>query len=274
MKSNCLTLILLSAVSYHGAVADTAFKIIELKYHMVQDILPTIQKLVGNDGLVTGLNNQLIIRTNSSRMAEIEKTIATLDIARRNLKITVRHDAINQRQQNSTGVQGNTKIDNITVWNSRGLPLINAEINIERNTSDINEHSRQFINVIDGERAFISTGQIVPYTQEWVILTRRYVQLQQTIEFKDVSTGFAVRARSTGGEKSNEFILEIMPRITSLNNSGYIDFEELTSTVHVRKGEWFDLGGTMLYHDEVSRQILNAQNYSSQQNSSLTIRVD
>lgn len=274
MKNNFLTFTLLLAASYHSAVAETTFKIIELKHHMAQDILPTIQTLVGNDGVVTGLNNQLIIRTDSARMAEIEQTIAALDTARRNLKITVSHDAMNQRQQDSTSAQGNVKIGKVTVGNSRTLPPNNAQINVERNTSSMSEYGSQFINVIDGERAFIRTGQIVPYTQEWVVLTRRYVQLQQTTEFIDISTGFAVRARSMGGEKSNEFILEITPRIASLNNSGYIDFEQLTSTVRVHKGEWFDLGGTMFNHDDVSRQILSAQHHSSQQNSSLTIRVD
>lgn len=274
MKNCVLGFILLWVAHYNIAIAETAFKIIELQHRMAQDILPTVQALVGNDGVVTGLNNQLIIRADSARMPEIEQTIAALDKTMHNLKITVSHDAINQSQHDNTSAQGNVKIGRVVVGNSGRLPPNNAEINIEHNTSSMSEHGSQFINVLDGERAFIRTGQIVPYTQEWALLTRRYIQVQQTTEFRDISTGFAVRARRIGDENSSEFELEIMPRIASLNTSGYIDFEELSTTVRVHKGEWFDLGGTMLNRDDVSRKILSSQNQSSQQNSNVTIRID
>lgn len=282
MKNSLLGFILLLAACSHIAFAETAFKIIELKYRMAQDVLPVIQALVGSDGAATGLNNQLIIRADSARMAEIEQTIAALDTARHNLKITVSHEAAKQLQQDNTSVQGNVKIDKVIVGNSSRLPPNNAQINLDRTTSNISEHGSQFINVLDGERAFIRTGQIVPYTQEWLVLTQRYaqryaqryLQVQQTTEFRDISTGFAVRARSVGDENSGEFELEITPRIANLNSSGYIDFEELSTTAHVRRGEWFDLGETMLWHDDVSRKILSLQNQFSQQSSNLMIRLD
>lgn len=274
MKNNVLGFVLLWVASCHLAIAETTLKIIELKHHMAQDILPTVQILVGNDGVVTGLNNQLIIRTDSARMAEIEQTVAALDTARHNLKITVSHDAINQYQQDNSSAQGNVKIGRVIVGNSRRLPPNSGQINVERNTSSMNEHGSQFINVLDGELAFIRTGQIVPYTQEWALLTRRYITVQKTTEFRDISTGFAVRAHSIGDENNSEFELKITPRIANLNSSGYIDFEELSTIVRVHKGEWFDLGGTMLNRDDVSRKILSSQNQSFNQNSNLTIRVD
>ncbi len=274
MKNNVLALILLWVASYQIALAENIFKIIELKHHMAQDILPTLQIIVGNNGVVTGLNNQIIIRTDSAHMADIEQAVAALDTSRQNIKITVSHDATHQYQQDSTSAQGNLKIGRVVVSNSRTVPPNNAEINIERNISSMSEHGSQFINVLDGERAFISTGQIIPYTEEWSLLTRRYIQQQKTTVFKEISTGFAVRAHSIGDVNSSEFELEITPRIASINSSGYIDFEELSTLVRVHKGEWFDLGGNMLNRDDVSRQILNTQNQLSQHNSDLMIRIE
>lgn len=263
--------LLLSNIS----LAGTEFKIISLQHRMAQDLLPTIQTLVGNNGAVTGLNNQLIIRTDSERMAEIEQAIAALDTARRNFKITVSHDAANQLEQSHVDAQGNVQIGKVTIGNSRRLSTANsAQINAESNTANQNQHDIQFISVLEGERAFIRTGQIVPYTQDWIALTYRYTRLQQTIEFRDVTTGFAVILRRVGDEKNGTFELKITPRISSLSSVGTIDFEELSTTVQLHSGEWFDIGGTMQNKDEVSRKILSNQNQSTHQSSNLMIRVD
>ena len=135
--------------------------------------------------------------------------------------------------------------------------------------------SNQFINVVDGERAFIRVGQSVPFTQEWVTLMRRYgsatdITVQQITEFVDISTGFSVRPRSIG----RQIELEITPRIEQMNRSGDIDFEELTTIVRVNKGEWLDLASMMQQKDDVSRAILSQQTYAQSQNNHISIRVE
>jgi len=72
----------------------------------------------------------------------------------------------------------------------------------------------------------------------------------------------------------NQVELEITPRIAKLNSSGYIDFEDLKTTLRVNLGDWVDIGGTMQTNDEVSRKILGFQNISSQQKSNLVIKVE
>jgi type II secretory pathway component GspD/PulD (secretin) len=128
----------------------------------------------------------------------------------------------------------------------------------------------EFLTVLDGERAFIRVGQSVPYTQQWVYLTSRYINIQQTIEFQDITTGFAVRPRYIGEQVE----LEITPRIARLNQTGFIDFEELSTVVIVKPGEWFDLGGNMQNRDDVSREILSISRGGNRQKSNLKIRVD
>ncbi len=124
--------------------------------------------------------------------------------------------------------------------------------------------------MLDGERAFIRVGQLVPFTQEWVTITRQYIQVDRLTDWQEVVTGFAVRPRTLG----NEVELEITPRIARLNNQGFIDFEELTTVIRVPLGNWVDMGGTMQQNDEVSRKILGNQRSASQQNSSLSVKVD
>ena len=255
-----------------SCIAAGDFKIITLQHRFAEDLLPTIQPIVGNDGTATGINNQLIIRTTPERMAEIEQLVATLDVERQNLRITVSHQSNQQLQNRDISVQGKKRFGNVEIGTSR-FPRTRqdgVQIGVDDSSTNSTSSSNQFINVADGERAFIKVGQAVPFSQEWVILTQRYITVQRTTDFIDVSTGFAVRPRSIG----NQVELEITPRIAKLNQSGFIDFEELSTVVRVSKGEWVDIGGIMQQKDDVSRAILSKQSSSQSQTNQLSIRVD
>ncbi|HNV87807.1 MAG TPA: secretin N-terminal domain-containing protein [Methylotenera sp.] len=266
MKILVLILCLLS----FSAVAETEFKIITLQHRFANDLLPIISPMVGENGTAAGIDNQLILRTSPERMREIEATVAKLDAAKANRKITVDTSDSMQTRQERTEASGKVKVGKVTVGNDRQAPANSGNVDIARNTRNTQKNSSQFINVLDGERAFIRVGQMVPFTQEWVTITRRYVQIERTLDWQEISTGFAVRPRTVG----NQVELEVTPRIARLNQQGFIDFEELTTTLRVTLGDWVDIGATMQQNDEVSRKILGIQNESNRQNSRLSIKVD
>ncbi len=266
-----LFLIFMFCLSAH-VFAASEFKIITLQHRFAEDILPSIQPLVGNDGSVTALQNNLIIRANSENMLQIEQVIATLDTVRQNLKITVKRDSNLSTQDNQIGVTGRKRIGNVTISTNRypNTSKNGVHVDLANKQSDAYNSSNHFINVVDGERAFISTGQSIPYTQEWVLLTQRYIQIQRATEFVEINTGFAVRPRSIG----NQVELEITPRFSQPNQSGSIDFETLSTVVRVNKGDWLDLGGIMQQKDDVSRAILSRSSNGQASTSQLLIRVE
>jgi type II secretory pathway component GspD/PulD (secretin) len=269
LQSICLLIFLQLPINVQAA---TEFKIIDLQHRFAEDILPIIQPLVGNDGAATGMQNHLIIRASPEKMIEIEQVISTLDVARQNLKITVSHQNNLQTTDDSVAVNGRKRIGNVTIGTRKypsNMPE-GVQFDIENKQSNIRSNGNQFINVMDGESAYIKVGQSVPYTQEWVTLTRRYISVQKTTEFIDISTGFSVRPRTIG----NQIELEITPRIAQLNQNKYIDFEELSTIIRVDHGEWLDLGSTMQQKDEVSRAILNQNNNKQSQSNALSIRVE
>ena len=270
MKKLLLILLLMSC----SAFAETEFKIITLQHVFASDLLPIIAPMVGEDGAANGINNQVIVRANPERMREIEATVASLDVARVNRKITVKSSNYVQSQQKRTEATGAVKIGKVIVANDRRATPNSGRVDIERNSSDSSQNSNQFVNVLDGERAFIKVGQIVPFTQEWVTITRRYIQVDKTTDWHEITTGFAVRPRTIGDASNKQVELEITPRIAKLNNQGFIDFEDLKTIVNVKLGDWVDIGGTMQTNDDVSRKILGAQSVSSQQQSSLVIKVE
>lgn len=265
-----LLLILGLALLSVSALAVTEFKIITLQHRFANDILPSITPMVGIDGTATGIDNQLILRAQPERMRQIEAMIEKLDTARVNRRITVSHQLQQNGQSATTQASGTVRAGNISISNSRRTQTSGGQIVIERNSNQSRQTSNQFINVLDGERAFISSGQVVPFTQEWINITRRYVQFERFTDWREVTTGFAVRPRSIG----NQVEVEITPRIARLNAQGFIDFEELTTSVRLNLGEWLDIGGTMQNHDEISRKILAVQSSSNTQNSGLLIKVD
>lgn len=255
-----------------NVLAATEFKIIDLQHSFVEDVLPIIQPLVGNDGAATGMQNHLIIRASPEKMTEIEQIISTLDVARQNLKITFSHRNNQQTSDDSITVSGRKHIGNANIGTrkySRNTPD-GVQLDIENKQSNILSNGNQFINVMDGERAYIKVGQSVPYTKEWLTLTRHYRSVQKTTEFVDISTGFSVRPRTTG----NQIELEITPRIAQLNQNNYIDFEELSTIIRVNRGEWLDLARTMQQKDEVSRAILSNNNNEQLQSNALSICVE
>ena len=259
--------LLITALFAH---AETEFKIITLQHRFASDLLPTITPMVGADGTATGMQNQLIVRASPERMRDIEAMVETLDAERVNRRITVSNSNNIDSQTDRTEASGTIRRGNVIISNNRRSVPNTGRIDIESSTSNSSRSSNQFINVVDGERAYISNGQIVPFTQEWISLSRRYIQVDRLTDWREVTTGFAVRSRTIG----NKVELEITPRIARLNNQGFIDFESLSTTISVSLGDWVNIGGTMQNHDEISRKILGVQSTSNSQNSNIEIKVD
>lgn len=267
LKKLTVILFLITCIS---AYAATEFKIITLQHSFASDLLPLITPMVGPNGTATGVNNQLILRAEPARMREIEALVQSLDQVKVNRRITIDRTGESAYQRNRTEVNGTIKTGKVIISNDRRSRPNTGRIDIERHTRSARHNSSQFLNVLDGQRAFIRVGQAIPFTQDWITITSQYVAVSQVTHWQDVSTGFAVRPRTIG----NQVELEITPRIASLNSQGYIDFEELSTVVNVQLGEWVDIANTMQNSDNVSRKILGSQSSGNYQSSVLSIRVD
>jgi type II secretory pathway component GspD/PulD (secretin) len=254
--------------------ADTIFKIISLQHRMVNDLLPIVTQIAGPDGTVHGMNNELIVRASPDRMAEIEAVIAKLDVARVNRKITVKSNNTTNTQQKRAEATGAVKVGKVTVVNNRRSAPNTGRVEVENNDSRSTQNTQQFITVLDGENAFIKVGQVIPFTQEWVTITRRYVQIERFIDWQEVTIGFAVRPRTIGNAENGLIELDIEPRIMRHNGQGRIELNTLKTTVRARLGDWVDLGQSMQNNDDVSRKILGYASSSNQQNNQLLVKIE
>ena len=261
--------VLLASLPLQAAGLD--FKMITLQHRFPQDVLPAVQQLVGPEGSVSAIDQHLVVRATSERMEAIEALVEKLDMARRNLRITVRHDNQQMDSRDAVGADGVIRHGNIEIGvGRRAEERDDVRFNVDGSRSSMQRGSEQFLTVLDGERAFIRVGQSVPFTRQWMVLTAQYLNLQQTTEFHDITTGFAVCPRYIG----NQVEVEITPRIARLNAAGFIDFDELTTTVRVARGEWLDIGGLMQNRDQVSREIFSQGQREEGNRTRLQIKVD
>jgi type II secretory pathway component GspD/PulD (secretin) len=235
-----------------GAVwAGNQFKIITLQHRFGQDLLSAIQPLAGPGGVVSASGNHLFVDVSPERMAAIEQAVARLDVESRTYRIQVDRSGSNHSSSDRLEAGGNIGGD---VRIQRSRPRVDGRVIIEMDSRETSSRTRgsEYISVLDGARAFIAVGQSVPFTDYWMTILRRYAHIQQTVQYRDITTGFSVLPRQIGEAVE----LEITPRISSLRNDGIVEFQELATTVRVMPGIWFNLGGAMQGRDEVSRAIL------------------
>lgn len=256
------------------AWAETEFKIITLQHRFASDLLPAVEQMIDEQGSANAIDNQLILRTTPERMRDIKALVSKMDTARINRRITISTSSSLQSEQTEIAARGTAKVGKITVSNDRRSRFNTGRVEVEQNSRDIHQTSQQFISVTDGERAYIRTGQIIPFTQEWITLTRRYVQVERFTDWREISTGFAVQPRTIGDSATGQIELEITPRIARTDGQGILDFEELSTVVRTSLGAWVDLGGTMQQNDDVSRKILGYTKRSGNTENELKIRVD
>lgn len=266
-KNWLLTLLMISCLAQ--AEGRPELKMITIQHRFPQDVLPTVQSMVGEDGSVSAIQNYLMVRASPERMAQIEQVVATLDTATRNLRITVSHQQRSTSQRQAIGASGSIRSGDVQL-NLPPSRQAGVQVDIDYQQRQRNSQGSEFISVMEGQRGFIRVGQSVPYTQQWQQFAQQYRVQQRFVAYQDITTGFAVRPRVIGDQVE----LEITPRIATMSDGGVVDFNELSTVVRVRAGEWVDLGGVMQTRDDVSRAIFSQASQTGATASNLQIRVD
>jgi type II secretory pathway component GspD/PulD (secretin) len=225
------------------AFADYPIEVIELKSRSYEEILPLVQPFVGSEGTVTGMGSSLVIKAAPERVSEIKRLLATLDRPPKRLRILV--DNGDNRARSSSGYRASADIKTgngqISI-NSPGYPVDNsrAEVRLHDRQSSTTQSSQQFVQAMEGQPAYISSGLQVPLRT-----TERYygggIPYQRTTtQLQDVTRGFYVVPRVSG----DTVTLEIAQHNDQPGRRyGVVDTQRIESVVHGRLGEWIDLGG-------------------------------
>lgn len=251
MNRICLLLVGVGS-SLAVAAADMVMEIVPLRHRLIDELLPTLRELVVEGGTVTGLNDQLIIRTTPENLADLKQVLAGLDTELRQLRITVRQDiaAHNRLREDqlsariesgdvSAGVGAPHGGPGATIAYGKGDSRVQyRSLSTHGSEDSANTH---FVTTVEGTPAFISAGQSVPLPAQSAVLTPHGAVVHESIDYRDVGAGFYVTPR-LAGDRVN---LEISPfaERPSRRGGGAIDARGLSTTVSGRLGEWIPLGG-------------------------------
>jgi hypothetical protein len=249
-----LTAALAGLVAALALAQQSVLEVITLKYRTADQIIPLLEPFIDRNGSLSGMQNQLIVRTSPANLAELRKIIDQVDARPRQLLVTVRQDvdlATARREAELSGRVGIGDSAGIAVPGSRGRNegLVvqggsgNTFVRGRITARDVvaSDANTQRVQVLEGNVAFIRIGQSVPVPSRQVVQTPYGTQVVESTQFRDLNTGFQVLPRVAG----DIVTVEINPqRERPGRYPGTANVQGVSTVVSAPLGEWMEIGGT------------------------------
>lgn len=254
--------------------AQMQLEVIPLKGRMVEDVIPVLRPLLAPGGSITGMNNQLIVKTTPANLAEIRSVLDGIDQPLRRLMITVRQDADFRGNASEQSLSGRVSAGDVSIAagdRGRGHGL-EAEIGDDdedfarlralEQEQRSTDHNSFRVQALEGRPAFIHAGHSVPVhyrSLNPVPGGGHYVQ--DGVEYRDATSGFYVLPRLNGDQVTllvSPFMTEVVPgRVPSFA------VQNVETTASGRLGEWISLGGLATERRDSRGEILSRGSSSS-----------
>lgn len=218
-----------------AASAAPTTEIIELGHSLAETLVPVVQPMLSPNERVSAYGNQLVIRAEPERIAEIRALIQDLDKKPSRLRISVANSAGTTNETEGYRVDGRIgdRSGGLVIGDPRGA---NRTRIIHRETRRDTDGVRQ-VAANEGYPVFIQSGQSVPIT------TRSqdgYGRVIDHTQYRDVTQGFYATVRING--EIATISLSTNNDQISRNNDQHIDVRHTNTQVSARLGEWVTIG--------------------------------
>ena len=274
---------LIAALLSAPAAAQMNLEVIPLNYRTVEDVIPVLEPLLAPGGTITGMNNQLVVKTTPANLAEIMEVLETIDRKMRRLMISVRQDhgfrsADLEQSASGRGTPGDVTIEQSETRPDRGgltTTIGDEDGDFARHRVIAGEAQADDLNTfrvqgVEGRPAFIQAGTSVPLRYQ----TRSSVPgtvVQEGIEYRDATSGFYVVPLLNGDRVTlqvSPFMSDVIPgRVPSFQ------IQNVETTATGRLGEWISLGGIDTQRRDSSRELVSAGRRSSFDNRNIQVQV-
>lgn len=278
--------ILCSLLIFFPSAVWAELEVITLRHRSAEDVLPIIRPLLDKDGVASGMNYQLILRTSPHNLAEIRKLLESVDVALRRLRITVVQDVDGETARRLIEVSGSVGVGHdarasvrggkgdrgLTVEAGRGDDTMRARVLDTRSSEE--DRKTQHVLVLEGTRALVSTGQSVPFRQRRVERSPWNVRVEESTQYRDVVSGFYVLPRISG----DRVILEISAQNDALaagsRERPSASIQQVTATVSGRLGEWLELGDISQQATDDGSTLSARSSASAREHRSVLLKVE
>ncbi len=256
-------LLLLPLLFSQPASADE-MQIFDLKGATPQELIPLIKPFVGPDGTVTGMHNQLIVRTSPERMAEVRKILQEFDRPPRRLLIHVRDSA-----------PGEAETDRIDLsLRNPHLQIGKREQNslsVKRHTTESREANQRTLQTIEGQPTLISSGIIRPeVTRSGYVIGPRG-GYQTSIDYRNIDSGFYARVHVV----RDSVRIEISTRKQEpISGSPVVSHQETENVVSGQLGAWLPLALTRTQRQLKSTGLGSYASTESTREEALWVKVE
>ena len=274
---------LLLALLCGAAAAQMRVEVIPLQHRMAQDVIPALQPLVTRGGSITGMNNQLILKTTPENLAEIRAVLNNLDQRLRQLRISVRQDADHHGDFSRQSVSGRLEAGDVTLRQGpeagpEGLTvgIGDREDNVRYQRRDLSadqsDRGSYQVRTIEGQPAFVQTGQAIPIPQRTVGAYNGRLVVQDSVEYHNADSGFWVLPR-VHGDQVTLMISPYTSRVGAGPNPAF-DVQSAETTISGRLGQWLSVAGIDQSTRRSSRELLSGASEQSFENRTIQVRVD
>ncbi len=257
-----------------GAPARPQLATIALQQRPAAEMAQVLQPLLGPQESVTGDGYTLILNVEPARLEQLRATIAELDRAPRQLRITVRQQLFAEERMNAAGVGADLGDEQARVIVSppdagsgaqvryRGIGVYGTDSQgRQRDTGE------QTVLALEGRPARIAVGLIAPFDS---LCEDGYGARRTCTEYREVSTGFEVLARLGG----NGVTLDIAPQAQQLAAPGVVAFQVAQTQLHGPLGQWLELGGEVTRSGESERGVLASTARTGRSARRIAIKVE
>ena len=224
------------------AIAQQALEIIPLRYRTAEQVLPALQPLLEPGATLSGSRGQLFLRASPSNADDIKRALAAIDRPARRLQISVRLDDALARERRDVKASG-----------SIGGGGVRFSGSAQDARTGAGERVDQRLQVLEGSRAYITTGQSRP------------LRLPDGTVIQELASGFDVVARLSGDVVHLDIAQQ---RETGAQN------QRLGTSTTARLGEWVELGGATQAISRDERGIGSAGSRRTSESRRVWVKVE
>jgi type II secretory pathway component GspD/PulD (secretin) len=246
-------------------------EIIQLKSRPASELVPIIKPLLDPGSSLSSMNNQLIIRASPEQITQVRKLLEQLDRPARKLIIYVRHGADYDIDRDGVSIDINKRLGRHTgITTGRRVPAGTARLRTRSATTRGSLDATQHVQTLEGKPAFIATGKSIPIDEQTTIISGGVVQQQNTVRYRDLTTGFYVVPHLNG----NQVTLNISPHMERQGAiHGTFDISSANTRVRGQVGEWISIGGIAGSIDHNRSDILRRSSTSGHEERSIELLV-
>ena len=256
------------------ALARPQLATITLQQRPAAELAPVLQPLLGPQESITGDGFTLILNVEPARLEQLRATVAALDRAPRQLRITVRQELTAEDRLNAAGITADAGDRHTRVIGSppdagsgalaryRGIGVYGADPQGHQR-----ETNEQTVLALEGRPAHIAVGLVAPFDS---VCEDTYGGRSTCTEYREVSTGFEVLARLSG----DGVTLDIAPQAQQLAEPGVVAFQVAQTQLRGPLGQWLELGGEVSSSGESNRSVLASTARTGRSARRIAIKVD